>query len=174
LNWCIFSIVNTDHILSTFNQHQVRYILVGGVNFLLRHSPVLTFDIDLWVRDDPANLGRCEQALASLDAAWGSNDDNWGPVASKTPGWLSEQGIFCLTSPHGAIDIFRFLLGVDDWDQALARSKLMTTGTGVSLYSLSDEDMIACQMALPETERKLERIRILSEARKGESKHGSA
>jgi hypothetical protein len=149
--------VNTDHLLETFNRHQVRYILVGGVNFLLRHAPVLTFDIDLWIRDDPENLRRCEQALASLDAAWGRDDADWKPVADQTPGWLGQQGIFCLTSPYGAIDIFKFLLGVDNWDHALSRSTLMTTGAGAPIQSLSDEDMIALNWRYPkQTETKSE------------------
>lgn len=38
--------MNVDHILATFNAHRVDYILIGGVNFLLRHEPVTTYDIE--------------------------------------------------------------------------------------------------------------------------------
>jgi len=30
--------MNIDHILGTFDRFHVAYILVGGVNFLLRHA----------------------------------------------------------------------------------------------------------------------------------------
>ena len=43
-------------ILQTFNAHRVDYLLIGGMNFLLFHEPVLTFDVDLWIDDVPENL----------------------------------------------------------------------------------------------------------------------
>ena len=33
--------MNVDHILKTLNAHEVAYLLIGGMNFLLRHAPVL-------------------------------------------------------------------------------------------------------------------------------------
>ena len=39
--------MNVDHILETLNGHQVVYLLIGGMNFLLRHTPVLTYDVDV-------------------------------------------------------------------------------------------------------------------------------
>ena len=41
--------MNVDRILETLNRQDVRYILIGRMNFLLRHTPVLTFDVDVWV-----------------------------------------------------------------------------------------------------------------------------
>ena len=93
--------MNVDQILKTLNAHQVAYILIGGMNFLLRHAPVLTYDVDLWIEDTPENLRRCEQALAELQAQWGPSEKDWGPVAGKASGWLGSQPVFCLTSPHG-------------------------------------------------------------------------
>jgi hypothetical protein len=80
--------MNLDRILATFNTHRVPYLLIGGMNFLLRHAPVLTSDVDLWIEDAPENCTRCEQALAELGAEWGTADADWGPVAGKRPGWL--------------------------------------------------------------------------------------
>ena len=34
--------MNIDHILQMFNASEVEYLLIGGMNFLLRHEPVLT------------------------------------------------------------------------------------------------------------------------------------
>lgn len=99
--------MNIDLILGTFNRHGVDYLLLGGMNFFLRHQQVLTFDIDLWIEDVPANLRRCEAALAALDAEWGITDADWGLVAQKPAGWLDRQHVYSLHSPHGAIDIFR-------------------------------------------------------------------
>lgn len=57
--------MNVDHILATFSKHNVASILIGGMNFLLRHAPVLTYDVDLWIEDTPENLDRCARARRS-------------------------------------------------------------------------------------------------------------
>jgi hypothetical protein len=80
--------MNIDHILRTFNASEVEYLLIGGMNFLLRHEPVLTYDIDFWILDTAANLDRCDSALRQLDASWGPTEDSWRPVAEQA-GWLT-------------------------------------------------------------------------------------
>lgn len=166
--------MNVDRILEAFNAHRVAYLLIGGMNFLLRHAPVLTYDVDLWIEDTPENLAHCEKALAELRAEWGSSQDDWGPIARRLPGWLATQALFCLTSPHGAIDVFRSVKGLESWATCRARATTGTTGAGVVFVGLADEDMLKCQMALPESERKDQRIRLLKQAlaRANNEQHG--
>jgi hypothetical protein len=121
----------------------------------------VTYDVDLWVDDRSENLARCEQALGELGAEWGATEEDWGPVAQKKPGWTSRQGVFCLTSPHGAIDVFRAVKGLESWSECRARARAETTAAGVAYVAISDDDMLKCQLALPESERKPERIRVL-------------
>jgi hypothetical protein len=156
--------MNVDRILDTMNGHRVAYLLVGGMNFLLRHAPVLTYDVDLWIDDTQENRDRCEQALAALQAEWGASEEDWGPVAEKPPGWLARQALFCLTSPHGAIDIFRSLKGLGPWRESHEGAQPGTTASGTAYLGLSDEDMLKCQMALPESSRNPQRIRALRKA----------
>jgi hypothetical protein len=59
--------MNVDEILQTLNEGQVDYLLIGGMNFLIRHLPELTFDVDIWVRDDTENLGRLNQRRVGTD-----------------------------------------------------------------------------------------------------------
>ena len=106
---------NTDHILTTLNQHRLDYLLIGGVNFLLRHAPVLTYDIDVWIDDTADNRRRGEAALVELKAEWGMSDKDWGPVAAKRQGWLDNRTVCCLTSPYGTVDVFRSVLGLESW-----------------------------------------------------------
>lgn len=155
--------MNVDRILLTVHEHSVDCLLIGGMNFLLRHAPILTFDVDLWIEDTPGNLGRCEAALAALDAEWGAAEVDWGPVAAKPAGWLSRQMVYCLTSRHGAVDVFRAVRGLSTWRQSRARAIEGRTQAGAPYVALCDEDMLACQLALPEPLRKLDRIRILNE-----------
>lgn len=118
------------------------------MNFLLRHEPVLTDDIDFWIRDTAANLARCDAALQQLDAAWGPTEQDWRPVAAQ-PGWLGLQEVFCLTSSSGAIDIFRTVKGLPSWADCKARAHAGRTAAGVPYRGLCDEDVLACPMALP-------------------------
>lgn len=155
--------MNIDHILQAFNTAQVDYLLIGGMNFLLRHEPVLTYDIDLWIHDTPANRDRCHAALVQLDAAWGPSEAAWRPVAEQE-GWLTRQPVFCLTSPAGAIDIFRSVTGLPSWEDCRGRAVAAQTAGQVEYRGLCDEDMIACQLALPTGERRQGRIECLQRA----------
>jgi len=163
--------MNIDHVLHTFNEYGVEYLLIGGMNFLLRHEPVLTYDIDFWIRDTPENHIRCDASLRSLNAAWGPTEDSWRPVAEQ-PGWLARQSVFCLTSPSGAIDIFRSVTGLLSWEACFERSCVGHTSSHVAYRGLCDEDMITCQLALPEGERRQSRIDALRRATDGPKNSG--
>ena len=155
--------MNVDHILRVLNRNKAAYMLIGGVNFLLRHEPVLTYDVDVWIEDTEKNLDRCEKALSQLKAEWGRSEAHWIPVREYGSGWLKRQAVFCMTSPDGAIDVFREVRGLDDWRSCFGRSYRGKTGV-VSFRGLSDKDMLKCQKALSVSERKQDRIRILNRA----------
>jgi hypothetical protein len=156
--------MDLDRILRVFNALRVDYLLIGGMNFLLRHEPVLTYDVDLWIEDTPENLCRAEGALGELEAQWGPTEENWEPVAGRSRGWLSQQSVFCLTSPAGPIDIFRTVCGLESWARCRQRACSGVTAGGAPYVGLSDADMLQCQLALPESQRKLDRIRSLQAA----------
>ena len=153
-------LVNVDAIFQALNREQVDYLLIGGMNFLLRHQPELTFDVDVWVRDDPVNLERLNHALRSLDAQWGPTETEWRAVPDDWR-WLQRQVVFCLTTEHGALDVFRDVRGLEGrYDECRQRASASVTGTGEKYLALSDKDMLACQEALPLSQRKPQRVEI--------------
>jgi hypothetical protein len=152
--------MNVDAILEAFSQNEAEAILIGGMNFLLRHQPVLTFDVDLWVRDSDENLTRVTQSLRNLKAEWGRDDASWGPVQEGFQ-WLRQQTVFCFTTPYGALDIFREVAGLVDFEDCWARSAPKHTSAGIPFRSLSDDDMLACQLVLPEEQRRRDRVAYL-------------
>ena len=155
--------MNVDRILETMNRHSVDYLLIGGMNFLLRHQPELTFDIDLWIADTPDNRQRCAQALAALDAAWGATDAEWAPVRKLSGDWLERQAVFCMASPVGAIDIFRAVRGLPAWTICAERAVTGHTEAGVPFRGLGDADMLAAQMALEPQQRHGKRVEFLQQ-----------
>jgi len=156
--------MNVDRILNAFESHSADYILIGGVNFLLNHAPELTFDVDLWIRDDEANWQSTNAALRELQAEWGPSEQEWKAVPPD-PLWLRRQSVFCLTSPYGAIDVFREVKGLEGrYAECKAAAPRRSTANGQSYTSLSDRDMLQCQLALPENVRKISRVEILRRA----------
>ena len=156
--------MNVDAILQALNEEQVDYMLIGGMNFLLRHLPELTFDVDIWVRDTPDNLNRTNRALQRLGAEWGATDREWRPVPAD-PSWLQRQGCFFLTTKHGALDIFRDVRGLEGrYEECKAVAVGSKTGTGVKFAALSDVHMLACQEALAPHEQKPKRMETLRQA----------
>lgn len=153
--------MNVDRILSVMQEQGVAFLLIGGMNFLLRHEPVLTFDVDLWIDDQFDNRRACERALGQLDAEWGRTDETWGPVRALPAGWLDAQPVFCLNSPSGAIDIFRVVTGLDDWSTCRSRALAERTAGGVDYWGLCDADMLQCQLALDERHRRTQRVATL-------------
>lgn len=54
-----------------------------------------------------------------------------------------KQSVFCLTCPHGAINIFRSVKGLEDgFEACLTRAVLRTMPDGEGYYCLSDTDML--------------------------------
>lgn len=163
--------MNVDNILAALNSEQVDYVLIGGMNFLIRHLPELTFDVDIWVRDEADNLARLNRALRALGGAWGPTEQEWCSVPEDW-NWLRRQSVFCLTTREGALDVFRDVRGLEgSYAACRDRAAVCTTAAGQPFLGLSDEDMLACQKALPETERKPSRVehleRMIRERKKG-------
>ncbi len=151
--------MDVDRILMIFNEQQVEYLLVGGVNFLLQHEPVLTYDVDLWVEPSAANRTRCEAALIALDAEWGKTEETWTNVSSLPTGWLNgAQSVYCVASPVGAIDVFLELKGLGTWQNSRLTSVEVHTAIGTVCRGLNDDDMLACQLALESGERRQGRV----------------
>jgi hypothetical protein len=155
--------VNPGLILRTFGEHQVDCLLIGGMNFLLRHQPVTTFDIDFWIADEAENRARVARALSRLGAESERMDGSWGRVSTEED-WLVRQPVHCLTSPAGAIDIFRFVHGLDSYEGCKSRAVVCKNEESTEYRCLCDEDMLQCQLALPEGQRRVDRIAQLRKA----------
>ncbi|MDR2463003.1 MAG: hypothetical protein LBD30_04395 [Verrucomicrobiales bacterium] len=156
--------MNIDAIFTALQRQQVDYLLVGGMNFLLRHQPVATYDVDILVRDTDENLRRLNMALRELGAAWGETESAWREVPA-THDWLKRQSVYCLTTRFGALDVFRELKGLEGrYDECVAASVPSVTVSGAAYRGLNDSDMLRCQLALSKEERKLDRINFLRKA----------
>jgi len=52
-----------EDLLVLFHQHDVRYLIVGGLAFIYHAKPRYTKDMDIWVENTHANIERANTAL---------------------------------------------------------------------------------------------------------------
>jgi hypothetical protein len=148
-------------MLACLLSHEVDFLLVGGLNFFLAHQPVATADVDILIDDSESNRMRCEAAIASMDGQWGKLDADWGPVRDRLSGWLSTQGVYCLITKFGPLDVFRSLSGIDSFTLAATRSIQYPLFPNQYVRLISASDLLACQLALDESIRKRDRVHYL-------------
>lgn len=53
-----------EDLLVLFDQHEVRYLIVGGLAFIFHAKPRYTKDMDIWVENTPENIIRANEALS--------------------------------------------------------------------------------------------------------------
>jgi len=89
-------------ILRILSNHEVKFIIVGGVGAVLQGAPITTFDLDLVHSRDPTNVGRLIDALKDLEAYYRTH-----PHLRRAPDktHLASPGHQLLMTRHGPLDI---------------------------------------------------------------------
>ena len=146
-------------LLSAFNAHGVRYLIVGGYAVIFHAQPRFTRDIDLLIQADPANA----QAVYTALAAFGT------PLKDVRAEHFAERGSFFRFGhdPYG-FDILPEIPGVD-FDAAWERrvEGVIDPESGLKAYFISAPDLIASKLAAgrPQDIADAEAIRKATEAR---------
>ena len=98
-----------EELLSIFNVHEVRYLIVGGHAVMLYTEPRYTKDLDLWVEPNKENAVRVFRALATFGA----------PLSGLSPDDFAEEGFFYqIGVPPVRVDILMSVTGLtfaDAW-----------------------------------------------------------
>lgn len=97
--------VNSDFsdLLRIFNDHNVKYLVIGGYAFIQYAEPRYTKDLDLWVSTDPANAKAVYQALREFGA----------PLSGLTEADFVEEGFFYqMGVPPVRVDVLMGIPGV--------------------------------------------------------------
>jgi hypothetical protein len=127
------------HLLSVFNAHSVKYLIVGGYAVSFHAQPRATKDIDLFIKADAANAKATYAALASFGAP------------------LDNIRVEELADPHNfirfgreprAVDILPGIDGVD-FDAAWERrvEAVIDAKSGLKAFFISKDDLIAAKLA---------------------------
>lgn len=60
------TIQDFEDLLASFERHEVRYVIIGGLAFIYHAKPRYTKDMDLWIGPDAKNVARANRALAEF------------------------------------------------------------------------------------------------------------
>jgi hypothetical protein len=89
-------------LLRAFNDHGVKYLIVGGYAFGVHAEPRATKDLDIFIRSDEQNAIAVFRALAQYGA----------PLVELTPTDFTDGTTFQIGQPPARIDILQHIDGV--------------------------------------------------------------
>lgn len=149
-------------LLATFAEHQVEYVVIGGVALVLHGGRPLTEGIEIVPNPDAANLDRLCQMLEDIDATLLLNPARrFGPTEAQ----LLKQGRnVSLTTRHGDLDIVRHLPGVPDYATLSADAERYEID-GITLLAASPERLRAMKQVRgsAQDQADIETLRLLQE-----------
>jgi hypothetical protein len=126
-------------LLSAFNAHSVRYLIVGGYAVIFHAQPRFTRDIDIFIKADPENAKATYEALAAFGA----------PLQDIRVEDLAEPNNFFRfgREPH-AIDILPSIDGVAfdaAWEKRV--EGVVDPQSGLTAYFISSADLVTAKIA---------------------------
>jgi predicted nucleotidyltransferase len=95
--------------LRAFNEHGVKYLIVGGYAFGAHAEPRATKDLDVFIATDEPNSNAVYRALATYGA----------PLDGLTPSDFRDESGFQIGQPPARIDILQTISGIsfeEAWD----------------------------------------------------------
>ena len=131
-------------LLSAFNAHRVKYLIVGGYAVSFHAQPRATNDIDVFIKADAANAKATFAALASFGASF----DNIRVEDLADPSNFIRFG----REPR-AVDILPGIDGVD-FDAAWERrvESIVDSQSGLTAFFISESDLITSKLATARTQ----------------------
>lgn len=125
-----------EDLLRAFNNHGVKYLVVGGYAFGVHAEPRATKHLDLFIRCDDTNSRAVYQALAEYGA----------PLDNLTASDFADGTAFQLGVPPARIDILQKIDGVS-FDEAWQNRVEGTIDGEIRTMVLSKEDLIRNKLA---------------------------
>lgn len=104
-------------IFGVLADHDVAYVLIGGLGAALHGSPALTNDADIVPATDAANLDHLSEALRDLEARIRSEEEPDGLAFDPHPTLLAAVTVLNLTTRCGDLDLAVRPSGIDGYDE---------------------------------------------------------
>lgn len=123
-------------LLRAFNDHAVKYLIVGGYAFGVHAEPSATKDLDLFIRSDEENSQAVFRALAQYGA----------PLGDLSPADFMDGTVFLIGQSPARIDILQHIDGLS-FDQAWENRIEGVLDGEIRTVVISKEDLIRNKLA---------------------------
>lgn len=141
-------------LLAVLAQHDVRFVIVGGVAAALAGATYATEDVDIVPSLAVDNLERLHSALISLDARY---FDPAGRTILPDPRRLREHRMSLLVTRLGRLDVLHAIEPSRGYDELLPRSSCLQIGAA-EVRSIDLETLIEAKQR---ADRPKDRIHLL-------------
>jgi hypothetical protein len=131
--------LNPDCIFRVLRDHEVDYVLVGGLAAVLHGSTAMTNDADIVPARDRGNLERLADALRDLEARIRTHTDPDGLAFDPHPALLESMAMLNMTTRCGDLDLTFAPAALEDYDALLGNSvEFELAGCQVKVAALAD------------------------------------
>ena len=124
-------------LLSAFNAHQVRYLIVGGYAVSFHAQPRATKDLDIFISADAENSKAVYAALAQFGAPVGE-------LSAKD--FTEPDSFFRMGAPPLMVDILPRISGVK-FDEAWQRRVNVSIDDALTVPFISRQDLLAAKIS---------------------------
>lgn len=135
--------LDAERILEALSEHEVDYVVVGGLAVQTHGHVRTTVDIDVFPRPDPSNLARLADALNALDARV-LNPGSEGLEIDAA--MLPRATLWQFATRHGAIDVLHDAPGAPPYDTLRAGALEIRLGD-LKLAVAGRDDLIGMKRA---------------------------
>jgi hypothetical protein len=148
-------------LLSAFNDHAVKYLIVGGYAFGVHAEPRATKDLDLFIRPDKENSQALFRALAQYGA----------PLGGLSPADFMDGTVFQIGQPPARVDILHRIDGIS-FDEAWEKRIEGLIDGEIRTSVISKNDLIRNKLASGKEQDILDVKKLRAAARENPSNDG--
>jgi predicted nucleotidyltransferase len=159
-------------ILRSLNEHDLRYVLIGGLAANMWGSDQVTLDVDICYARDQENLTVLVKALKDLDA----HLRGW---PQGVPEFIDERAFrlgdtMTFETKFGAFDCLGTPAGTDGYPDLIANAKVMSVEDNVTVAVASIDDIIRMKRTAGRVKdlNAVESLKLLKELRRNEPPSG--
>jgi hypothetical protein len=131
--------LDPECLFRALRDHEVDYVLIGGLAAVLHGSPAMTNDADIVPARDGRNLERLAGALRALRARLRVSDTPDGVEFDPHPALLQSMATLILTTRCGDLDLTFSPAALDDFDALSTRAEIFeVSDIRIKVAALSD------------------------------------
>ena len=142
--------LSDDHVAAICRvliEHDVQFVVIGGMAAHLHDTGHATVDIDICPSTDDANLDRLAAALVELGARLRTSGDPDGVPFEPHADMLRQVELMTLITEHGPLDLCFTPDGFPDGFSTLSKNTTIIELVAVDVPVASLEDVVASKRA---------------------------